>query len=100
MRSVNVSGGLCVSAISARLSRSRTSGMRGDARRTVVSSVLALLWLPLGDRDRRVAHLRTVAVQRDFDVLQPLLVVARREVGTELCPARLGALDRRHHDRL
>src|SRR3954452_23037399 len=52
--------------------------------------VLALLRLPARDRDRRVRDLgRLVAVARDVDVLEPLVVVALGEVGAELRAARL-----------
>src|SRR5918997_617613 len=60
------------------------------------SLVLALLGLPLRDGHRRVAHLGALAVGDEVDVLEPLAVVALGEVGAELRPARLLALDRRH----
>src|ERR1700728_2046346 len=109
MRSVNCSGGLCVSAISyapprggedlisrVRVRRDR-DGRLAPGWRGPGPSVLALLGLPLGDRDRRVGDLRparpAVAIQGDVDVLQPLLVFARGEVGAELRPSGLLALD-------
>src|SRR4051794_19924976 len=60
-----------------------------------------LLRLPLGDRHWRIGDLRGVAaVHREVDVLEPLVVVALREVGAELRPARLLALQRADHDAL
>src|ERR671926_167576 len=48
-------------------------------------SVLTLLWLPLRHRDVGVGDLRgPVAVDRQVDVAQPLVVVALGEVGSEL----------------
>src|SRR5579859_7866896 len=63
-------------------------------------SVLALLWRPLRERHRRIAHLRPLAIEREVDVLEPLLVVALGEVGAVLRSARLLALDRRDNRRL
>src|SRR3954454_3389491 len=57
--------------------------------------VLPLFRLPLRDGHGRVVDLGAVAaVARQGDVLHPLVVVAVGEVGAELRPARLLALDR------
>src|SRR5215213_10433556 len=65
------------------------------------ASVLALLGLPLGHGDGRVGDLRRVtAVDRQVDVLEPLVVVALGEVEAELRAARLLALERAGHDAL
>ena len=58
------------------------------------SSVRPFLWLPLCQSDLGVGHLGLVAVGRDVDVLEPLLVVALREVGAVLGAAALLALER------
>ena len=63
--------------------------------------VLPFLGLPLGHGDRRVGDLRGVAaVDRQVDVLEPLVVVALGEVEPELRPARLLALERADDDAL
>src|SRR4051794_6393161 len=75
--------------------RSVYSGIR---RQTLVGP---LLRLPLRDRHGRVADSGGVrAVQREVDVLEPLVVVALGEVEPELGPAGLLALQRAHHDAL
>src|SRR3954469_11052674 len=83
MRSVNSWGSLWTSAISA-----------------CAPSVLALLGLPLGDRHWRVGDGRLAPVGVDVDVLEPLLVVALREIGAVLSTARLLALHRGDDGRL
>ena len=68
---------------------------QGELLRRRCHLVLALLGLPLGDRHRRVLHVGdVVAVAREVDVLEPLVVVALGEVGAVLRAARLLALDR------
>src|SRR4051794_25375640 len=63
--------------------------------------VSTLLGLPLRHGYRSVVDLRRVpSVDRDGDVLEPLVVVALRVVEPELGAARLLALERAHHDRL
>src|SRR3954447_7701645 len=60
-----------------------------------------LLGLPLGDRHGRVGDSgRVAAVHREVDVLEPLVVVALREVQPELRAARLAALQRGDDDAL
>src|SRR3954469_9171223 len=63
--------------------------------------VSPLLGLPPGHGYGSVVDLRRVpSVDRDGDVLEPLVVVALRVVEPELGAARLLALERAHHDRL
>src|SRR3954451_3915018 len=60
----------------------------------------ALLRLVPRDGHRRVGHLGTVLAERQVDVLEPLVVLALREVETELGAARLLALERSDDDAL
>src|SRR4051794_20099335 len=63
--------------------------------------VSPLLGLPLGHGYRSVVDLRRVpSVDRDGDVLEPLVVVALGEVEAELRAAGLPALERAHDDGL
>src|SRR3954451_19359938 len=60
-----------------------------------------LLRLPLGDCHGRIGDRRRVGpVEREVDVLEPLVVVALREVEAELRAARLLALQRPDDDAL
>src|ERR1035441_8486740 len=66
-----------------------------------IGSVAPFLGLPTRNRDRRVAHLWHIgAVGRDVDVLEPLGVVALREVGAELGSAGFCSLLGGDDDRL